>query len=101
MNRIGKRRTTRALALSASMMIVLSLGGLMPSVARAQSSRAPFLDSQHSTIGLPAPVGYRQPRQKDLPPSVTQKQEPSVTQKQDDAPVRQRGFDRSLTICRC
>jgi hypothetical protein len=94
MNRIEKRRTTRALALSTSTMIVLSLGGLMPSVAQAQSSSAPLLDSQHPTIGpMPAPVGPRQPRQKDLPPSVTRKQ--------DDAPVRQRGIDPSLTICRC
>jgi len=95
MKEIEKRRATiRTLALSASAMIVLCLAGPMSSVAAAQSSSAPVLDSQHAETGpLPAPVGHRQPGRTDLPPNVTQDE--------DDALARQRAFDRSLNICRC
>ena len=98
MSWIEKRRIARALALSALAMVVLRLAGPIPSVAWAQSSSAPLLDAQHPKIGpmigpMPAPVGHRQPRRKDLPPSVTEDR--------DDAPARKPAIDQSLIICRC
>ena len=94
MSWIEKRRIARALALSALAMVVLPLAGPIPSVAWAQSSSAPLLDAQHPRIGpMPAPVGHRQPRRKDLPPSVTEDR--------DDAPARKPAIDQSLIICRC
>src|SRR6266849_2359553 len=96
-----RRRTRRAFALSASAIIGLCLAGPMSSIAWAQSSSAPILDSQHPEVGpLPAPVGHRQPRRKDLPANVTQ-DPANVTQDEDDALARQRAFDKSLNICRC
>ena len=94
MNWIEKRRITRALALSALAMVVLRLAGPIPSIAWAQTSSAPLLDSQHPNIGsMPAPGGHRQPRRNDP--------RPGVTQEKDDAVARKPAFDQSLTICRC
>jgi hypothetical protein len=81
----------------------------MSSVASAQSSSAPVLDSQRPDVGpmpapvgpMPAPVGHRQPRQKDLPPSVLRDEGgPSVSQDEKAMTAGQRASDRSLNICR-
>ena len=84
-------RRMRTAILSASVTVALCLGG--PMAASAQSSGAPLLDSQRPDVGpMPAPVGHRQPQQKDLPPSVS-RDEGGIT-------AGQRAFDRSLDICR-
>jgi hypothetical protein len=83
----GKIRTA---ILSASMTVALCFGG--PMAASAQSSSAPLLDSQHPDVRpMAAPVGHRQPQQKDLPPSVS-RDEGGIT-------AGQRAIDRSLDIC--
>ena len=82
----------RVLVLSAS-ALALAVGGL-GSVAFAQQSSAPLLDSLHPQVApWPAPVGHRQPRPSDLPPGV-RKDEGAIT-------PGQRQIDDSLNICRC
>jgi hypothetical protein len=72
---------------------VLCLSGPL-SIARAQQSGAPVLDSLHPQIEpWPAPVGHRQPRRRDLPPGASRDEGASTP--------GQRGFDDSLSICRC
>ncbi len=92
----GNRRKIMMLAWTASAASVLCLGGSMLSVASAQSSSAPVVDSARpATAPLSAPVGHRQPREKDLPPAISREE-----QQQRDVLSRQRAFDRSLQICR-
>jgi hypothetical protein len=92
MERRGQR-TMRTVILSASVAVALCLGGPMSSVASAQSSGAPVLDSQRPDGGpIPAPVGHRQPQQKDLPPSVARDEGHTTAGEQ--------AIDRSLNICR-
>jgi hypothetical protein len=80
----------RILVLSAA---ALCLGG-PASVASAQQSSAPELDSVHPQVEpWPAPVGHRQPRRQNLPPGAS-KNEGAITRGQRD-------FDSSLSICRC
>ena len=82
----------RTLVLSASAGIVLCVGGM--STAWAQQSNTPTLDVLRPQVEpWPAPVGHRQPRREDLPPSV-RKDEGAITPGQQD-------FNQSLTICRC
>jgi hypothetical protein len=82
----------RILVLSASALMLCV--GEPGSVALAQPSSAPVLDSLHPQIEpWPAPVGHRQPRRQDLPPG-TSKDEGAITR-------GQRKFDGSLNICRC
>ena len=86
-----RRRSVRRILIVSASAVMLSLGG---SNAWAQQSSAPVLDSLHRQIKpWPAPVGTRQPRQKDLPPAM-RKHEGAITQGQRD-------FDASLNICRC
>jgi len=95
----------RTAVLSASVTVALCFGG--SSVASAQSSSAPVLDSQQPNVGpaavpagpMPAPVGHRQPRQEDLPPSV-RRDERGDGSRQGDATTGQGFSDQSLTICR-
>jgi hypothetical protein len=84
-------RRIRTAIWSASITVALCSGGAM--AASAQSSGAPLLDSQHPDAApMPAPVGHRQPQQKDLPPRVS-RDEGAIT-------AGQRTLDRSLDICR-
>jgi hypothetical protein len=82
--------------------IALCVGGPMAPVASAQSSNAPVLDSQRPDGGpMPAPVGHRQPRESDLPPSVARdERDPGASRDQKATAAAQRAFDRSLDICR-
>lgn len=99
-------RTLRNAVLSAAVTAVLGVGGL--SVAAAQSSSAPVLDSQQPRLGpaetpagpLPAPVGHRQPRQEDLPPSVLRDEGGGPPRNEGATTTGQGSSDRSLTICR-
>ena len=89
----ARRRTSRAIMLSAAAAVALYLGAPLFSVASAQTSGAALPDSQTPAIGsIPAPVGHRQPRRQHLPPSVTQDE--------GDIMAKQRAFDRSIQICR-
>jgi len=88
-----KRSVMRTLLLSACASIALCLSGPV-SIAWAQQSSAPDLDSLHPQIEpLPAPIGHRQSRKKDLPQGVA-RDEGAIT-------PGQRTFDQSLDICRC
>jgi hypothetical protein len=99
----------RTAVVLASVTAALCFGGPMSSVASAQSSGAPTLDSQRPDVGpkpapvgpLPAPVGHRQPRPQDLPPSVLRDEGgPAVPRDDKGATTGQGATDRSLTICR-
>jgi hypothetical protein len=109
----GRRRTTRTVILFASATAALCFGGPLSSVASAQSSSAPasgarVLDSQRPDLGpapvpagpMPAPVGHRQPRQKDLPPSVLRDEGGDAPRNEGATTTGQGSSDRSLTICR-
>ncbi len=85
-------RTTRTIVFSAATAIAVCVAG-HTSLAFAQQSSAPVLDSQHSQVGVwPAPVGHRQPTEADLPPSM----------RHDEGAITpgQRNFNQSLKICR-
>ena len=85
------RSVMQILVLAAS-AAVLCVGS--ESRAWAQQTSAPVLDSVHPHMEpWPAPVGHRQPEQKDLPSSM-RKDEGAIT-------PGQRNVDDSLTICRC
>ena len=101
-----RRRIVPAAGLSAFVTLALCFGG--PMSASAQSSGAPMLDSQRP-IGEPmpapagplqAPVGHRQPRPQDLPPSVLRDEGGPVAPRDDKGTTGQGASDRSLTICR-
>ena len=99
----GKRRRSamRTAGLAAFATVALCFGGPMSSVASAQSSGAPVLDTQRPLGGpLPAPVGHRQPRQQDLPPSVLRDEGGPGVPRDDRGTTGQGATDRSLTICR-
>jgi hypothetical protein len=104
----GRRRTTRTAIVLGSVTAALCFGGPMSSVASAQSSGAPMLDSQKPDLGpapvpagpMPAPVGHRQPRQKDLPPSVLRDEGGGASRDEGATTTGQGSSDRSLTICR-
>jgi hypothetical protein len=79
--------------LCASAVLALGLGLWESSIALAQASSAPVLDAQRPEGALlPAPVGHRQPEEKDLPPKV-RRHEGAIT-------ANQHAFDQSLDICR-
>src|SRR3982075_2727270 len=109
----GRRGTMRTAAVLVSVTAALCFGGPMSSVASAQSSSAPasgapVLDSQRPDLGpasvpagpMPAPVGHRQPRQKDLPPSVLRDEGGGASRDEGAMTTGQGYSDRSLTICR-
>jgi hypothetical protein len=91
---------TRSTLFGAAVTAAVSLGGSGLSAAYAQTSgapvtsNAPVLDAQHPGMLVPAPVGHRQPRRADLPPSV-QHNETTGT-----STPGERGIDRDLQICR-
>ena len=101
-----RRRIVPAAGLSAFVTVALCFGG--PMSASAQSSDAPTLDSQLPDVGpkpapggpLPAPVGHRQPRLQDLPPSVLRDEGGPGVPRDDKGTTGQGASDRSLTICR-
>jgi hypothetical protein len=101
-----RRKMTRTAGLSAFVMLALGFGG--PMSASAQSSGAPTLDSQRPDVGampapggpLPAPVGHRQPRPQDLPPSVLRDEGAPAVPRDEKGTTGQGASDRSLTICR-
>jgi hypothetical protein len=109
-----RRRTRRTAGLSAFVTLALCFGGPLSSVASAQSSGAPTLDSQRPGVGpkpapvgpMQAPVGHRQPRQQDLPPSVLRDEGGPGVSRDDRGTTTGQGAagqgasDRSLTICR-
>lgn len=79
--------------ITAATTVAISLCGVMWSAAFAQSGSAPALGSQPpSDERYKAPIGHRQPRPQDLPPSVS-RDEGNVSSSQRD-------LDRSLQICR-
>src|SRR5882757_2588481 len=119
-HKMGKgRRRTRTAVVLAFVTAALCFGGPLSSVASAQSSGAPTLDSQRPDVGpkpapvgpMQAPVGHRQPRQQDLPPSVLRDEGGPGVSRDDKGTTTGQGAtgqgatgqgatDRSLTICR-
>lgn len=86
--RRGRSATAPAM-FAAGLAVFIVAGATLSSAALAQGNAAPKSNSQPRTE---APIGHRQPRTADLPPSVAR-----------DEGARtpgQRAFDRELEICR-
>ena len=93
------KRSRRPATRSVAVLAVLITTGL-PMVALAQSnaqrpqdSQVPGPQPQQSQGPWQAPVGHRQPRPQDLPPSVQREEEGGRTRAQED-------FDKGLQICK-
>ena len=88
-----KSNATRMIATTAIMVLIAG------PAAMAQTGTGSSGSNQARPIPQ-APVGHRQPRQQDLPPSVLRDEKDPGAARDEKATTGQRSIDRSLTICR-
>jgi hypothetical protein len=83
-----------ALVTGLAALVITGLSGVAlaerNSAPASPPSAAPAVDSQGRAQ---APIGHRQPRPQDLPPSVLREEEGGRTRAQEE-------FDKSLQICK-
>jgi hypothetical protein len=96
MNYVQMRRqgvtATGAVMVTVIALLAVSLAGAVGGGALAKVRRAPTSEHENSQLRYQAPIGARQPRPQDMPPSVLRDE--------GHATASQRAFDKSLEICR-